>query len=169
MRGRKPVPSRMHELRGDPGKRHRSREGEPTPDLLVRVPKPPRYLTARAAAVWRETAPELVRMRLMAKIDTGLFAGYCSAAARYQEAEEHLKTEPWTTSTARGGARPNPWIKISDDSLARMQKLASEFGLSPSNRARIKFTGSPKQLSLLDELMNDAYDDGERPSAATLN
>lgn len=156
MRGRKNIPRRLHELRGDPGKRHRSRDGEPRPDVLEKVPPPPRHLNVLAAAVWRRTVPELVRMRLIAGIDKSSLAAYCSAVATYEEADERLKTESWTTTTARGGSRPNPLFKIRDDALKLVQKFAGEFGLSPSTRSRVKGASAPNQTNLFDDL--DAMD-----------
>src|SRR5208282_591277 len=105
MRGRKPIPSRLHELNGDPGKRHRSRDGEPRPDALEKIEAPPPHLNRRAKRVWRPIYRELARMRLIARIDLSSLAAYCSAVATYQEADERLKTENWTTTTARGGSR----------------------------------------------------------------
>jgi P27 family predicted phage terminase small subunit len=159
MRGRKPTPSRLHELNGDPGKRHRSRDGEPRPEALEKIPRPPAHLNRRAAGVWRRTVPELIRMRLIAGIDSASLAAYCSAVATYQEADERLKTEKWTTSTARGGSRPNPLFKIRDDALRLVQKFAGEFGLSPSTRARVKGASAPKQSTFDSFLDNDS--DGE--------
>ena len=74
-------------------------------------------------------------MRLIAGIDNASLAAYCSAVATYQEADERLKTEKWTTTTARGGSRPNPLFKIRDDALKLVNKFAAEFGLTPSTRA----------------------------------
>jgi len=145
MRGRKPTPSRLHELRGDPGKRHRNRDGEPRPDALEKAPAPPRHLNRRAAAVWRRVAPALVSMRLIAGIDSASLAGYCSAVATYEEADERLKTEPWTTHTARGGSRPNPLFRIRDEALKQVNKFAGEFGLTPSTRSRVKGASQPGQ------------------------
>jgi P27 family predicted phage terminase small subunit len=163
MKGRKPTPSRLHELRGDPGKRHRSRDGEPRPDALERVPPPEKHLHDRAKAVWRRITPELVRMRLISKIDSSSLAGYCSAVATYEEADERLKKEPWTTTTARGGSRPNPLFKIRADALQQINKFAAEFGLTPSTRSRVKGASSPNQPTLFDDL-DDNDDDGDGTS-----
>jgi P27 family predicted phage terminase small subunit len=169
MKGRKPIPSRIHELRGDPGKRHRNREGEPHPDALETSPRPPKHLNRRAAAVWRRTVPELIRMRVISKIDSSSLAAYCSAVATYEEADERLKTEPWTTTTARGGSRPNPLFKIRDDSLRLVNKFSAEFGLTPSNRARIKMVGSPKQSAFDRFLDLDQEDEPDEPAAGAAN
>lgn len=108
-------------------------------------------------------------MRLISKIDSASFAAYCSAVATFQEAEERLKTEKWTTSTARGGSRPNPLFKIRDDALRLVQKFAGEFGLSPSTRARVKGASSPRQTafdSFLDDPNGGAGDQGGKSFGA---
>lgn len=168
MRGRKPTPSRLHELRGDPGKRHRSRDGEPRPSALEKVPRPPSHLNRRAAALWRQNLPELIHMRLIAKIDIGSLAGYFSALATAQEADERLKKEPWTTTTARGGSRPNPLFKIRDDALKLVQKFAAEFGLSPSTRSRIKGSTASEQKDLF-AMLDGLDDDDSQEDAAVAN
>jgi P27 family predicted phage terminase small subunit len=155
MRGRKPIPSRLHELNGDPGKRHRSRDGEPRPEALEKVPSPPRHLNRRAAGVWRRIVPELISMRLISAVDGASLAAYCSAVATYQEADERLKTEKWTTSTARGGSRPNPLFKIRDEALKLVNKFAGEFGLTPSTRSRVIGASSPKQSAFSNFLDGD--------------
>ena len=163
MRGRKPIPSRLHELKGDPGKRHRNRDGEPHPDALQTAPAAPGHLNRRARAVWRRTIPELTRMRVISNIDSSSLAAYCSAVATYEEADERLKTEPWTTHTARGGSRANPLFKIRDDSLKLVNKFSAEFGLTPSSRARVKLVGSPHQ-SEFDDFLNGDLDRGSHAS-----
>jgi P27 family predicted phage terminase small subunit len=161
MRGRKPTPSRLHELRGDPGKRHRSRDGEPRPNVLEKVGPVPGHLNDLAKAEYRRIMKEQVGLRMITPSDRASMAGYCSAYATYVESDERLKTEPWTTTTARGGSRPNPLFKIRDDALKLMNKFASEFGLTPSARARVKGAGAPNQSNLFDFL--DADDDDQAP------
>jgi P27 family predicted phage terminase small subunit len=165
MKGRKPTPSRLHELRGDPGKRHRSRDSEPRPDALEKAPRPPAHLNRRAAAEWRRIVKELVALRLIAKIDHASLAAYCSAYATYIEADERLKSENWTTTTARGGSRPNPLFKIRDDALKNVQKFAGEFGLTPSSRSRVKGAASPEQKDLFAELDGDDEADFRRANS----
>lgn len=170
MKGRKPKPRRLHELNGDPSKRHLSREDEPRPDVLDKVPKPEAHLNPRARAVHFRIMPELVRMRLISKIDRASLAAYCSAVATYEEADERLKTEPWTTTTARGGSRPNPLFKIRDDAMKQIAKFASEFGLTPSTRSRVKGAQSPQQDAFggfLDEgRAARRRDDEDRPASS---
>ena len=65
MRGRKPIPSRLHELRGDPGKRHRSRDGEPRPNVLEKVGPVPSHLNDLAKAEYRRIMKEQVGLRMI--------------------------------------------------------------------------------------------------------
>ncbi len=167
MKGRKPIPSRLHELRGDPSKRHRNREGEPRPGALEKAPHPPAHLNRRAAGVWRRIVPELIDMRLIAGIDNASLAAYCSAVATYQEADERLKTEKWTTTTARGGSRPNPLFKIRDDALKLVNKFAAEFGLTPSTRARVRgLPAAPGQSAFENFLDGDGSETGNGETSA---
>jgi P27 family predicted phage terminase small subunit len=155
----------MHELQNT--KPHSDRDGEPRPDALDKVPRPPQHLNDRAAKLWRQDLPELIRWRLITKIDIGSLAGYFSALATAQEADERLKTEKWTTSTARGGSRPSPLFKIRDDALRLVAKFAADFGFTPSTRSRVKGAQAPQQDAFggfLDEGRAAARRRDENPS-----
>lgn len=159
MKGRKPTPTRLHELRNT--KPHTDRDREPRPDALEKILAPQEHLNRRAKGVWRRIFRELVRMRLIARIDLSSLAAYCSAVATYQEADERLKTEKWTTSTARGGSRPNPIFKIRDDALKLVNKFAAEFGMTPSTRSRVSAAGTSPKQSAFDSFLNHESSDAE--------
>lgn len=165
MRGRKPTPSILNDLRGNPGKRPRDLLSEPHPGALREVPPAPRYLDGRAARYWRELAGELVQLKLLTPIDLAPLAVYCAALSQHAHACEELKAKGtnMTISGPRGVMRSNPLLKIREDAAKTIAKYAAEFGMTPSSRSRVKAADAPQQKKLFAELDSDDDVIGNRP------
>jgi phage terminase small subunit len=84
MRGRKPIPSHMRLVRGNPGKRAPMSELRPHP--VEAIPEPPAFLLEEAKAEWRRVAPELVELGSLTTLDLRPFAVYCQACGRAEQA-----------------------------------------------------------------------------------
>ena len=83
--GRKPKPTNVHALHGNPGKRPASkREPQPTPG----IPKPPARIAENpiALAYWEERAAELSAMKVLTLADCAALAAlafaYCTGSKR---------------------------------------------------------------------------------------
>ena len=136
MKGRKPTPTTLKVLNGNPGKRPLN-EREPQP--LVGVPMRPDWLDAEAQAEWDRIVPELQAMRLLASADRAALAAYCTAWSRWVQAEEQVrKFGPIVKSPEKGFPMKSPYLSIADQALENMRKLMVEFGLTPSSRSRIR-------------------------------
>jgi phage terminase small subunit len=81
MRGRRPIPTVLKLIRGNPGK-ERLPQGEAEPQRPDDIPPPPPFLTGHAADEWRRLAPELYYLKLLTAIDTNTLAAYCQAYKR---------------------------------------------------------------------------------------
>lgn len=130
--GRKPVPTPLRALRGNPSKR-------PMPDALeveAKLPHAPSHLSEEAKREWRRLGKLLLEVGLVSAFDRGLLAAWCSAWADVVEAELALRDEG---PILRGENGPyfNPWASVREKAYARMLKIAPEFGLSPSARTRL--------------------------------
>jgi len=146
--GRKPTPTAMKLLRGNPGKRAISKD-EPKPKSPA-MPQPPSGLSGPARSEWRRMAPKLHEMGILTLIDRAAFAGYCVAYARFVESSQHVRDEGAVITLykedKRTGAllpvssRRNAWAIELDRAMAQMQSYLSEFGLSPSSRSRVHTT-----------------------------
>jgi len=136
MKGRKPKPTKLRLIQGNPGKRPiNKREAKPP----VGMPPCPEHLNEMAKKKWKEKSQELFALGILTKIDGDLLAGYCQAYSRWQDAEERLKDMGPTIVNA-GRVQPNPLIRISKDALATMLRLGVEYGITPSSRSRIQTT-----------------------------
>ena len=133
-RGRKPKPTALKKLEGNPGKRQLN-DYEPLPPLsMLRCPN---YLLPEAKKEWRRLAPALIDMGVLTIADAVPFAAYCTAFARWREAEDFITKHGSIYKDPRGFARPNPYVAIAAHQLREIKSLAAEFGLTPANRTAI--------------------------------
>lgn len=143
-RGRKPKPTSLKVLEGNPGRRPIHQLSCPVPG---RVPTPPSHLDKYAREEWARLAPGLHGLGLLRETDRAVFAAYCQAYSRWRTAEEalqeaaELKTggarSAYISRTTRGTVAKHPLVQISETAAAAMVKYASEFGLTPSASARL--------------------------------
>lgn len=85
--GRKPKPTALKILEGNPGKRPLN-DKEPKPDS--KAPRCPSWLEEEAKREWKRMSKTLETIGVLTKIDKAAFAGYCQAYATWKEAEEVL-------------------------------------------------------------------------------
>ncbi|TWU03061.1 Phage terminase, small subunit [Symmachiella macrocystis] len=135
MRGRKPKPTALKTLEGNPGKRPlNAREPHAKPE----VPDCPEHLDDIARAEWFRTAKVLIDMGLLTLADRSALAAYCVAYSRWVHAEEQVKKYGTIVkSPAKGFPMKSPYLTVADQAMEAMRKLMVEFGLTPSSRSRI--------------------------------
>ncbi len=134
MRGRKPTPTRLKLIGGNPGKRPVNGR-EPVPPSGR--PTCPAHLSATAKTEWRRLAVSLNQIGLLTQIDRAVLAAYCQAYGRWVEAERKLATTPPLLKTPAGYVQVSPWITISNKQVELMTRLMAELGLTPSARSRL--------------------------------
>src|SRR5436190_8755005 len=136
MRGRKPKPTSIRMLEGNPGKRALN-DREPTPPQGV--PDCPNYLDDEAKAEWFRTAKVLKDMGLLSLADRAALAAYCTCYSRWLHAEEQVKKfGAIVKSPEKGFPMKSPYLVIADQAMEAMRKFMVEFGLTPSSRSRIR-------------------------------
>lgn len=138
IRGRKPKPTAIKVLEGNPGKRLLN-EHEPVPPKAVL--KCPSWILPEAKKEWRRLAPSLESMGVLTMADLSAFTGYCQAYARWKEAEEFITKHGSIFRTPSGYVQQVPQVSIAQQNLKIMQSFCSEFGLTPACRARIVASG----------------------------
>lgn len=158
-RGRKPKPTALKLLEGNPGKRPLN-EHEPIPPKgKVRCPS---WLEEEAKKEWRRLAPSLEAMGVLTTADLTAFAGYCQAYARWKEAEEFISQHGSIFQTPSGYVQQVPQISIAQQNLKIMQSFCSEFGLTPATRSRIIADGGKAGSAddPMEALLNGGWADG---------
>jgi P27 family predicted phage terminase small subunit len=133
-RGRKPKPTAIKELEGNPGKRPLNKN-EPKPENTA--PKCPTWLDKEAKKEWRRMSKALEAIGILTKVDGAAFAGYCQAYARWKEAEEFLSKHGTIFKTPSGYIQQVPQVSIAQAYLKIMKDFCSEFGLTPASRTRL--------------------------------
>ena len=151
MRGRKPSPTQLKLVRGNPGKRPIRAAGEPKPGHTL--PEAPVHLSARAKAAWGQIAPILSRMGVLTEADAVALELLCEAYADYSEARDELRafgSNYYETTTQTGATmrRLYPAVSVMQEADRRIRNWLVEFGQTPSARSRIQITGPPPKDDL---------------------
>ena len=134
MRGRKPLPTNLKLLYGNPGKR-KIPKGEPKPKV-EKLACPEALKGREARAEWKRLAPELHANGLLTKIDRTALFRYCEAWGLYRKALTEIDKTP-VIKAANGTLMPSPWIAIRNKTFDQMCKVEAEFGMTPSSRSRV--------------------------------
>ena len=137
VRGRKPKPTAVKMLEGNPGKRKLNENELNVVKLTGDVPSPPSWLLPDAKKEWKRLAKNLSDLGVLTNLDLQTFASYCQAYARWKDAERKIAERGNIIETKTGYLQQNPLINISQSNQKVMLRTAAEFGLTPSARARI--------------------------------
>ena len=146
MRGRKPKPTHLKLVAGNPG-RYPLNKAEPKHALSI--PSPPPELSDDAKVEWGRVADRLYRAGTLSEVDRGALAAYCQSYGRWIQAERTLAklaeadkaTGGLLIKTSNGNAIQNPLVGIANKAASDMVRYAAEFGMTPSARSRIKAEG----------------------------
>src|SRR5437868_3347332 len=88
MRGRRPKPTRLKILSGNPGKRALNLS-EPKPE--IEVPQCPVELGPVARSEWDRLVVQLGALRILTQLDRAALAAYCGAYGMWAEATEAIQ------------------------------------------------------------------------------
>lgn len=133
-RGRKPKPTAIKLVEGNPGKRPLN-TNEPKPKS--KAPSCPKWLEGEAKKEWRRLAKQMEQLGILTEVDRAAFAGYCQAYARWKDAEEFISKHGAIVKTPSGYWQQVPQVSIAQQYLKQMSKLSEQFGLTPASRSRI--------------------------------
>ena len=143
-RGRKPKPTAIKILEGNPGKRELNKF-EPQPSAMIN--KCPEWLPEEARELWDELAPDLISSGVMKQLDKPMFEALCAEYAMYRRSMTHVFThgEMYRQPTGKLDEKGNPIynlhanknIATAHASLAQWHQIAAEFGMTPSSRTAI--------------------------------
>jgi P27 family predicted phage terminase small subunit len=140
-RGRRPKPTALKKLEGNPGKR---KLNEDEPKLPPALPEPPGELTETALAEWERVAPALFEAKILTVADRAALAAYCQSWADWLEARQNLAApDGFTQITEKGYEQQSAWVGIANTAMNNFMKIASEFGLTPSARTRLSVNPMP--------------------------
>lgn len=141
-RGPRPIPTNLRLLNG--GRRDEASR-EPQFSQPAELPDPPVYLSGYAREEWDRVIGDLYSTGVYTNVDETMLAAYCMAFSRWVRAELDLEkmaaVDPQThgvlMKTTNGNAIQNPLVGVASTARRDMQRLAAEFGLTPSSRTQI--------------------------------
>lgn len=136
-------PTAILKLEQGKEKPHR-RTGSPEP---LSVPESeesveaPSDMSERSKALWKRYAAILEPMGLLTAADTGVFRMFVETLERYERA---IKLEQEQGSIAEGkNGQPyqHPAVGMANQAMKNAERLAKQFGLTPSARASLELAG----------------------------
>jgi P27 family predicted phage terminase small subunit len=151
MKGRKPKPTKLKIIDGNPGKRPLN-ESEPDPDQEIKCPQAPGHLNDAAKEEWDRMAPELYDIGLLTKIDIAALEAYCTAYARWIEAEDKIREGGMLVNAPSGYPIQTPYLSIANKAIDQIKAFLTEFGMTPSSRSRISVGTGKKKTSEWDDI-----------------
>lgn len=135
MRGRKPKPTSLKVLQGNPGKRPINVEEPNFPALESDCPE---YLGPIAVREWARMKGLFTIQNIFTEADRACLAAYCVCYGRWVEAETHVREMGIMVTSPSGFPMQNPWLSVANKALQQMNKITPEFGMTPSSRSRVK-------------------------------
>jgi P27 family predicted phage terminase small subunit len=133
MKGRRPKPTVLKRLEGNPGKRPLPRNEAKPP--VVRTLDAPRTLDAVGRQEWRRLAPQLQMLGLLTEIDRSALELCCEIYSELRQLRAQRRR--WLRDTVKRDE-----VRRVDAALDRKSGLYRqylvEFGLTPSSRTRVE-------------------------------
>lgn len=146
--GRKPKPTQMHILNGNPSKIRLedriSNEVKMKEYQPGEYPNAPEWLDEIAKDEWNRVAPMLANSKLMTEADTKALEAYCKCWSRYIEAEkqmDELGSTIFQPNQKSKYIQQLPQVAIAQKYLKLCKDFMTEFGLTPSSRGRMQLPG----------------------------
>lgn len=151
-RGRKPKPTAMKELAGNPGKRALN-TAEPDFTKVTDI-DPPEWMTERAQKMWRHLVPELLKEKFLCVTDLHNVEAFCVAYDKWRMSEESVQEHGIIITTESGTVIKNPALTAANEALRQIATFGAQLGLDPSSRTRIIGGNNTKATNPFAELIN---------------
>ena len=160
MAGRRPKPTAIKELQGNPG--HRPLNAQ-EPVAPKGEPEMPKGMLPAARREWKRIVPLLIKLGILSSIDGKALAAYCDTYAHWERARKDIEkyglvieepvldkfNNPICVGAIPGlppeaGAKylvklkQNPAVQIYATFGKMMKSFLIEFGLTPASRAKLK-------------------------------
>lgn len=133
MRGRKPKPTVVKELEGNPGKRPLNKD-EPKPAGELKAA--PSWFSADQKIIWKNSLKNAPK-GLLKPVDEAVLANYCVSYDTYQKAVQELATRGSVGLDLKGERRVAPEIVVMTKMSTLIARYCSLLGFDPSSRSRI--------------------------------
>ena len=154
MRGRKPVPTAIKQVRGttraDRGVKNEARFPVPS-----RMPPAPDTLNEWGKKAWSYYGRLLLDAGLLTEGDRIALELLCQVYGRWVEAEVQVaKSGTILTSKRSGNLFQNPYLAVANRSWDQVRAMLSEFGLTPAERTRVQAIAGKEEDDLASVLFS---------------
>jgi P27 family predicted phage terminase small subunit len=148
MRGRKPVPTALKILRGNPGQRPLNLN-EPQPEALeAKVPPELAALDDKEARKeWRRTIVPAIERRQITAADRAVALAHCLLWAEWRRLALEAAVSPTVIIGEDNRPHSNPLRRMAHQTLEKLLRVDVELGLTPSSRSRVKVTDAKTPAS----------------------
>lgn len=133
MAGRRPKPTYLKVIEGNPGKRPLNKR-EPQPRGALR--HAPAWFDARHKRLWDAVIGQ-APAGLLKRIDWAVVEVFVCAAITHQDAVLELNKTGLVTGTGVGTVKENPLLRAQRTAAQTMIRAAAELGFTPSSRSRV--------------------------------
>src|SRR5579859_4068277 len=142
--GRRPKPTHLKLVQGNPGKRALNAEAEPREPRVL--PPAPDHMTVMAKEAWYHLAPLLDQMGILTAADLKALEMACEAYAEVRECRDAIELAGGGTYETRNLAgevmfRARPEAARLADADRRFRGWLIEFGLTPAARSKVRMPG----------------------------
>ena len=135
MRGRKPKPTWLKVIGGNPGRRPLNYD-EPRPE--GELSSAPEWLTDSQRAVWEKAIAD-TPTGLLRRVDESVFLVWVIAKDLHQSAAEKIAQSGTIVRMPNSNmAIQSPWVAVLNKQAQIMLKASAEMGFTPSSRARVR-------------------------------
>ena len=142
MAGRRPTPTALKLVKGNPGKRAPNKK-EPKP--AREIPSCPAHLSDEAKVAWGKLTVLLDRMGVLTEADVFALERLCDCYADILACRELVERDGRTyTTQSEGGTliKTNPAVNQLRAADAQFKSYLVEFGLTPAARTKVNAKGS---------------------------
>lgn len=157
MKGRKPKPTKLKVLQGNPGHRPINKN---EPEFEAASLEPPAELMEAEAAPalreWTRIAPILGDIGLFTEADRTALLAYCLTYQTWIASEKKLLKEGVLRQDRRGDVMVSPHLAVSTRCLAQMKFFLTEFGFTPSSRVRLNGAGTSKKHDPFESFLGES-------------
>ena len=164
--GRPTKPTRLKVIQGT-YREDRAPENEPQPEKVLKVPRPPTYLTKYALGLWKDLAGELTAQGMLTIIDMPALEACCEAYGQYRAAHEAVfRPQDPKTGKRRNrtlaeymeqrNSQTMPEYTAMTKAFNTFKSYLIEFGMTPASRGRISIPNSPEEeTNTMERLHNE--------------
>jgi P27 family predicted phage terminase small subunit len=140
MRGRKPKPTVLKLLNGNPGKR-KLNPNEPKPDPLP-TDCPPEVASEDGQQEWTRTIVPAIERGQITSADRVFAIAHCELWATWRSQLADASRHAHVVAAGKNGhPTPNPARGMANKTFLLLAKVDAELGLTPASRSRVTVVG----------------------------